>query len=294
MTLEKCRNFADFITRRWLRLFPAMFACSLLVFATAAFFPERPRGVPSFRDLLPGLTFLEPDWWAWVLGSPQGVIEGTFWSLFVEMKFYLVFGLLYFAIGGSRAVFAIAGFFLATEAMGAAKLFPALAAVNGSLPHQVADQLSLGSFGWFAGGALFYRYRKDPSRANLWMAIGMTVLAALALGGVKIGPKLPALLVTAFFSLSIVSETTRAILGSRVFLLLGFVSYPLYLLHENMMVAMTIKVGALAPGLPHFAMPIAPMLVVFALAWIVARWVEPWLRRLILPGYNHVRSMAHI
>src|SRR5258707_5399491 len=72
MTLTKCANFSEFILRRWLRLFPAMLISSIFLMATASSFYERPGGVPVVRALLPRLTFVSPDWWAWLLGSSQG------------------------------------------------------------------------------------------------------------------------------------------------------------------------------------------------------------------------------
>ena len=42
------------------------------------FFYERPAGIPTLRDLLPGLTFIEPYWWQLITGKPQGMLEGAF------------------------------------------------------------------------------------------------------------------------------------------------------------------------------------------------------------------------
>src|SRR3982750_4409760 len=56
MSLERTSGVLDFLWRRWLRLFPAMLAVSVLVFVTAPLF-NRPAGQPVLRDLLPGLTF---------------------------------------------------------------------------------------------------------------------------------------------------------------------------------------------------------------------------------------------
>lgn len=85
LTVEKCKSMGEFMGRRWLRLFPAMLVVSFLVYATAGFFNQRPAGIPGFRDLIPGLLFIEPLWLAKIFGGPQGVLEAAFWSLFVEV-----------------------------------------------------------------------------------------------------------------------------------------------------------------------------------------------------------------
>ncbi len=99
MTLENTKTFLKFIYKRWIRLFPAMLLASIIVYASAPLFHERPLGNPSFVDLLPGLTFLEPHWWSELLGIQVNSIESAFWSLYVEFKFYLIAGGIYYFLG---------------------------------------------------------------------------------------------------------------------------------------------------------------------------------------------------
>ncbi|HWZ48972.1 MAG TPA: acyltransferase, partial [Herbaspirillum sp.] len=176
MTLEKCLNFRDFISRRWLRLFPAMLICSLLVFASASLFPERPAGAVVWRDMLPGLTFIEPTWWGAILGSPQGFIEGSFWSLFVEVKFYFIAGVLFFLIGGRRMIMVLIMLFLFAAALSKLQhIFP-----DGGLhwPDLVLRASSAEQFGWFASGALYYRYFHERKMPLLIAAVMVAIAAA--------------------------------------------------------------------------------------------------------------------
>lgn len=59
MSLEKTDNFVKFIYKRWIRLFPAMFVATVLIFTTATFLPERLNGIPRLVDVIPGLTFIQ-------------------------------------------------------------------------------------------------------------------------------------------------------------------------------------------------------------------------------------------
>lgn len=102
MTLEKCTGFKDFMVRRWKRLFPAMLVCSVVVFATAGWFSERPAGQPTWASLVPGLLFVEPLWIKWATGYTIVPLEGAFWSLYVEFKFYLIAGAVFFVWGERR------------------------------------------------------------------------------------------------------------------------------------------------------------------------------------------------
>ena len=90
--------------------------------------------------------------------------------------------------------------------------------------------------------------------------------------------------VVLLFTASILSKRLQSFLTTPYLLFLGFASYPLYLLHENMMVSLIVKTGKFAPWIPDILVPLFPMLIVIALGWIVARFAEGWIRNLISPN----------
>src|SRR6478735_4559692 len=289
MTLEKCTSFGIFFTKRWLRLFPAMLVCSAIVFATAPLFPERPAGLPAARDLLPGLTFIDPAIWQKVIGGSQGSLEGAFWSLYVEMKFYVVFGILYFAIGRSWAIGALCAIFLFGLAIPAlTALIPDLAFACRPLA-QMFGILGAEYYGWFAGGAMFYRYFSDKKLGWLMGGLGVSLLSA----GMMVEPssKVAAMLIVALFAVSMVSRTVQNLLSARWLLFAGFVSYPLYLLHENLLVAGMVKLGVAVPGLPALLYPILPAFCLIGLAWLVASYLEPVVKRGLQEGLEAIGEL---
>lgn len=273
MTLEKCSSLPDFLFRRWLRLFPGMLICSLLVFASAAFFYERPGGGVAFRDLLPGITFIEPAWWECILGSKQGVVEGAFWSLFVEVKFYVFSGLLYFLIGGRATIFALFSCFFALVLVHRVPDFAGRELITIFL-----DIIDAKFYGWFAAGALFFNSYRAGKKLTLLMALAVAILAALVQEGFAWQEKWIPMMVVIVFSSAMLSRHIRLILSARLLVFLGFVSYPLYLMHENMMVSLIVKTGILMPWMPALLLPVLPILFVVGLAWLVAVYGEPVLR----------------
>jgi peptidoglycan/LPS O-acetylase OafA/YrhL len=211
MTLEKTKTFFEFLYRRWLRLFPAMLIVSILVFVTARwFFPERPAGIPELRDLMPGLTFMEEGIWQKIFNSPQGLLEGAFWSLFVEVKFYLIFGIMFFTLGVNRAILGLVCLFL-------------LYIVHTPFVWRFSAEY----MGWFAAGALFYQYFKSSERK--WLLMGLlTALVSAFFMPKGFDAKFAAALMAIFFTVVIMNERAQAVVGSRFLLFLGFISYPLY------------------------------------------------------------------
>jgi peptidoglycan/LPS O-acetylase OafA/YrhL len=294
MTLEKCTSFGIFFMRRWLRLFPAMLVCSAIIFATAPLFPERPAGLPMPRDLLPGLTFIDPAIWQKVIGGTQGSLEGAFWSLYVEMKFYVVFGALYFSIGRLWAIWALSAiFFLSLVIPTFATLAPYLS-FAARPAAQLLGLLGAEYYGWFAGGAMFYRYASGGKLSWLIGGLGISLVSA----GVMIEPssKIAAIAVIALFAGSLVSRTVQLLLSAKWLLFVGFISYPLYLLHENLLVAGMIKLAVAAPGLPSLLYPVLPALGLIGLAWIVASYLEPRVKHALQEGLNRLqrrKRLAH-
>jgi peptidoglycan/LPS O-acetylase OafA/YrhL len=286
MTLDKPQSPTNFFFRRWLRLFPAMLICSVIIYSTAAYFFERPAGSPALRDLLPGLTFIEPMWWRKFIGPPQGQLEGAFWSLYVEVKFYLLAGLFYFLLGEKKTIWVLCLLFLSSAALPLLNTsFPNL---DWSVPRQILFILSAKYFGWFAAGALFYVYTKDRHVHLLIWAVAIGLAAALSLNGVGTQAIWAGVGVVMIFTSAILSKRMQSFLTSPYLLMLGFASYPLYLLHENMMVSLIVKIGDFVPWMPAILLPVLPMSIVIALGWMVAKLAEPWIRNSIINSYRFV------
>jgi len=293
LTLEKCAGFVDFMLRRWLRLFPAMLIASLLLFASAPLFPERPGGMPTLRDLLPGLTLVDPIVWLHVFGGNQGLLEWSFWSLFAEIKFYIVFGAVYFLWGRTRAVLTIFCCFVLSVV---AQAYLAHKHLNYSRAEQVLlhfDELSgFGWFGWFACGAWFYEYFRERSVARLAVAVGSGLIAALLteqMYSFEIGRAVAGIVTVAAFALPLLWKLAERVAATRLLLLFGFVSYPFYLLHEKVTISLLIKCGGLMAWVPGWVLVSIPLLTVFSAAWLIATFGEPWARSVLRPPLDWIR-----
>lgn len=279
MTLDRCRSFGEFITRRWLRLFPAMLICTVLICLTAPLFPYRPYGMPTPDELLPGLTFIDARWWS-LLGGPETGIEGSFWSLYVEMKFYFIFGSTYFLWGRRAALATILVLFV---------LYQLLHAHGTHEQFMAIYLLDAEFFVWFAAGALFYEHQRLGDARWLALALLVGICAAMIPVPDEDYARAPALAVVALFGAAMVFPMVQRILSNRVLLFFGFISYPLYLLHENAMISLVIQIRQWVPEEPMVLLPILPLLLLSAVAAFVAARAEPAMTRVLKQAFLRPR-----
>lgn len=97
MTLERSATVGVFLARRFSRIYPAFVAAVLLlfVFGLVAYIPSVPEAyfhvvAPNLFDVVTNLFFV---------GEIGEWVDGAFWSIAVEVKFYLLVAILAGAIG---------------------------------------------------------------------------------------------------------------------------------------------------------------------------------------------------
>lgn len=284
LTLDRCVSFGQFMGKRWLRLFPAMLIASVAIFLTAPLI-DRPFGPPSLMQLIPGLTFID-DKWLTPFGGPKS-LEGSFWSLYVEMKFYVFVGLAYFTLGRSRAIFGL---------LGAFALYWACPPLHLEGPRFLLSMLGVPYWAWFACGALFYEGTRSGNQRHFLAALATgAVASALPVPGVGSahGMLFWPLLGFPFvllFGAALTSPSIQRVLASRILVFVGFVSYPLYLIHEQLLIGMSRQLGQWMPVAPSFLLPILPVAVLMLGAWFIARYLEPIVRDAIRGFAGRARS----
>lgn len=275
LSLEKSKSCSAFLVKRWLRLFPAMAICSAVIFSTAWLIPERPFGQPKLIDLLPGLTFIDDRWWSLAVGQTVRPLEGVFWTLYVEVKFYIFAALIHYRFGRKAVFYCVLGTFLISI------LIHLAAGISdhtiATILLKISNSLAIEHFGWFACGAAFFLYY-DSSDIR-WCYAGLLTAAVSSLflfrfNWFAVFPFSLSLL----FLLALRSHFLQQLLSNRLIVFVGFISYPLYLLHENMMVGLIVKTGNIAPSLPYWLYPVAPFVLVCFLSYLVARFGEPYIR----------------
>lgn len=271
--LERSKGFARALYKRWLRLFPAMLIASVLILATGPLLPERPLGVPELKNAVPGLVFLDPHFIERVTGADLGMLEGAFWSLFVDMKFFVLFGIAYFAMGPLRAGYAIMALFLAWCAC-----LPFFAPGHPLL--RLFEAFSIPLFGWFVCGVFAHRFHRDGNRFDLTVAGVLGTLSSISLYEDPGKCAVFMLLFAAFLGALRPGPIAR-VASWRPLAFVASISYPLFLIHEQALVALTIKLGRYGHGIPGFLLPVLPIALLALVAWVIVRVLEPRARWVI-------------
>lgn len=275
MTLDKSHSYSSFLQKRWLRLFPAMLIASVLLFIADGFFPEWSLMTPYVKNLLPGLIFINPETLTQLTGIEFHSMAGSFWSLYVEAMFYLIVGSVYFTCGRKYCLPALIVPMLALSASSVLK------SLGHPLLIDIISKFGFIHYAWFMVGCLVYERLHGRDRIYHYALTALAVVINLSYyvkntGALAIVPLMTVML---FFIVSFYSKRIESFLSLRFFTLVGFVSYALYLIHENLMIAMLIKVNRYVKS--EALMLLMPVLIASALcavAWLITRYAEPAVR----------------
>ena len=274
-TIKRCTSLPDFLLRRWTRLFPAMLFATVLLFSLdrSLHLPGR-FSSPNLRDTLPGLLFISNSVLQAVLRVPMLSLDDTFWTLYVEASFYLIFGTLYFRLGERRAIGGLIAIFVAVETvltLVRAGLVPGTA----SRLLAPAEWLGLQYFGWFASGILFFKAWDTRNRRTFVaaLAMGLLAVAMLHVAALTLLQNAMAGSMLLLFAAALTVAPLQSLLATRPLLFVGGISYPLYLVHSNLGTGLV--VSGVRRGLPQSIATLATTTAMILLAWAIARWIEP-------------------
>jgi len=259
MTLEKCRDPFDFWLRRFARIYPAFVVATFLTFALVNAY-----GPADFHsrwiDAFVGLTFLAKD-------IPGTVfVEPAYWSLAVEVKFYLLVGLVYavakgrFAVGWSLLV----GVGVVAYLLGESPRLPVLRWVANHV-------LLMECLPNFTAGIAFYKlWKGERGGWQVFAALAAINYVVVAPGrGLMVhGAEVGMMLVFALFSLRKLEWLTF-----RPLVFVGGISYSLYLVHEYIGVSL-IAILEHRLHVPDLVAALVAVVVSGALAHVMTRFIE--------------------
>jgi len=146
-------------------------------------------------------------------------------------------------------------------------------------------------YGWFFVGCYLYEKISDRTSKLDFLMLAVVVSCSLSIAYKDPVEMLFMAFCIALFSYSFYSETIKTIFTARIFTFFGLISYPLYLIHENILVSSSIKIIAL-DVMPAYLTPIIPMLLLSIVAYGMIK-IEPSLRDALVKKYYFRHAPNH-
>ena len=274
LTLERSATISLFLARRFSRLYPAFLAAAIFLFIYGIVAP--PPSVPeagfheraaTLLDLLTNLVFVGDGRW----------INGSFWSIAVEIKFYIGLGLLALLIPDRQRLALMFGWIAVAAApfWMVAMLFHAQG--GSRLPVTLLEFGTIAPYLPFFAIGILARHREQMALlAVCFIEAGIVVWLVAMDGSTDVaGGALSTLLALGFLAVLVafanglriphVPGLSRALAG------VGFVSFSWYLVHENLGTSFLFNLDRYVPN------PVAVMLTIgmtLLIAWVFSELVE--------------------
>ncbi|HWV19790.1 MAG TPA: acyltransferase [Devosia sp.] len=307
MTLERSATVGVFLARRISRIYPAFVAAVLIlfVFGLVAYIPSVPEA--KFHVIPPGLLDVAMN--LFFIGEIGEWVDGSFWSIAVEVKFYLLVALLA-GVFQDRARFTRI-FALLALAMAPIWAVSTLFSHLGSgpvTPQSLLKFLAIAPYlSFFAVGILGRQFEGDSKGAGRLLGanvVASTIVVWIEAYSFELHDGWLTATVCALVYLVLVALFLRFVRGkafptvpglSPALAQVGLLSFSWYLIHENVGISLLTLLDLYMPAQVALWVTIAStfiMAMVFAnlFEWRFRKPVEAaavalldWLRRLVAP-----------
>jgi peptidoglycan/LPS O-acetylase OafA/YrhL len=243
LTLSKSQTFMEFIKKRFIRLIPGMIICATFTFLFFWVF-DKNNLLPeckNFGNLLLSYTFVSPPLINDLFGTNYNYIDGVYWTIWTELQFYLIGGIIYFL---SPKHFLRNYLITVVVSVPIWYLFKSPHFFD--LTEKLVGHDRSASFReffnvfnlfqnncWFLAGIvlnkLYFKKRREPKLIFLFAAIFVFQMALVSNRSVTA-------VCTVFFILLILflfKPEYISFLANRTLSKIGVASYSIYLIHEN-------------------------------------------------------------
>jgi peptidoglycan/LPS O-acetylase OafA/YrhL len=253
MTLQRCGKGSEFAFSRFTRLYPLYWMAVLISASLVNLW--HPQGYSAtVPQIIANLTMLQ----TWLNVAD---IEVSYWTLGVELKFYLLMFIL-LCFKQTRRIellcivwlVAILGYRLADQLIG--------------LPGVLATPLILDYAHLFIAGMMFFRIKNSGSNLLRHSLILIALPMALLAEGTET-MLFTALFIGAFY---LFINGRLGWIANRQLVFLGSISYALYLVHGSIGAVMIAWLNSYA--MPVWVMLLFPLFVSIVVSWILTRHFE--------------------
>ncbi len=260
-TLENTKNMNLFWKNRFIRLIPSMLLASLITLGIFTFFDQSNLFPDSHstNNLIPSLSFISPNLLNNIFSSSQqsfNYINGSYWSLWPEIQFYLLASVLYFL---NKANFIRNFIILIILLIGFNQLVNFIL-LSGNNFIGLPNDFLIGYTKWikngfnlitylpfFSIGVIFYllfqNNQKKIITSNFIVFILTLLIIYIVFQGVTKTEKALLILMIALFFCFVYIPNVLSFLEHKSLTKAGESSYFLYLIHENIGILIIYSIG---------------------------------------------------
>lgn len=274
-TLEKSGSFKEFAIKRMIRLWPTMVLCSII---TALIINKYNHF--SILNFLPSWTFTPPELWNAILNCTEiGYVDSVYWSLFVEVIFYVVGGLIFFFQPTSflsnwlRITLLITVFRIISSPRNQFLFSDDINSIFSGI-YNLYLQFHFSYWIYFSLGIFFY-YLYSQNKPSLFDIAMMLILVLLEFYFLKDQTlRILFIAVILLFSILVYNEKWLSFFKFKVFSWIGLVSYPLYLLHQSIGIILINKISDATNKLGNIYLPFIVTLAMLVISGLIYTFFE--------------------
>lgn len=256
MTLLRTKSIGEFAKKRALRLYPAYIVAVIVTFVAVKIYGLEGRGVSLFEAIF-NLTMLQ--------GFIPGVdhVDGVYWSLAVEMTFYIMAGLAIFFCLRKHVFKLVVGWLIISIL-----LQVLIIAFDGSIIAKLLSFYSIVSYSHlFIAGIMFYLIR-EKAEVKYYLVLAGCLISQFAFNDL-----ISSVITISFFAVFyFMIHDKMKFLNTRLLTFLGAISYSWYLIHQNLGYIVLDYIEGI--GLVHEVFLVIPLLGSIVLATILTYYVE--------------------
>lgn len=253
MTLDRINSGRVFLKRRFIRLYPTFWLCLLIAFSISSL-----AGISQFKrnftELIINFTMIPS-----LLRTKQ--VDGAYWSLEVELLFYLLmFLLIRMRRKDDILIFNILWLFIS--------IFVSLFKLRYLNVLLITDHSYL-----FIAGISFYKLWSDNNKKLNHFIIVLCLMYGFIIKGVEEGVIVSLFIILFYLFIYGRLEFLRSF---RFLTFFGNISYPFYLLHQVIGMILIHKLSYFSDN--YIVLIIAPFAMITLMSWLVTKYAEPKLK----------------
>ena len=268
-TLEGTESISAFFKNRFIRLFPPMLLCTVITFFAVHFLDKELLFPPlhKAKNFLPSLTFISPALLEKIFAVKFDWLNGSYWSLWVEIQFYIISSLIYYA--NKKRYFTnilIACLFITLvgrvllNICGSNLLHVPVSDVTRKEILTWVDVFSIMVYSqFFALGVLFHKvYKERKLSGALSLLLGILTCLNAFVYAQSIAEYVVIGIMFILFCLMVYKPSAIQFLNNPLFIRIGVLSYTIYLIHEPIGILSIKHFGAYLGSLS----PLAPWIMI--------------------------------